>query len=211
VLGNLQLGSAVGPNISSPVTVAGTAAADGVPANATAVVTNVTAAHGTQASFLTVYPAGVPAMPTASNVNFTAGQAVANRVTVGVGTGGQIEVYNHAGTVNVDVDVDGYYSGSGGTVLSVGQLAVGVPEIELGQVVRQVLHANVVVRPIQAPLELGKVVLGLVGRHALADVLTDGVVDGTVPGHVGTDRLVGACAVCVECAPRHLHVLRDGA
>ena len=98
-----------------PVTVAGAALADGVPATATAVVVNVTAAHGTAASFLTVYPAGVTAIPTASNVNFVAGQAVANRVTVGVGTSGQIEVYNHTGTVNVDVDVDGYYTGSGGT------------------------------------------------------------------------------------------------
>jgi hypothetical protein len=115
VLGSLQLGSAIGPNTSLPVTVAGTGAADGVPANASAVVTNVTAAHGTQASFLTVYPAGVTAMPIASNVNFVSGQAVPNRVTVGVGTGGQIEVYNHAGTVNVDVDVDGYYTGAGGT------------------------------------------------------------------------------------------------
>jgi hypothetical protein len=51
-------------------------------------------------------------MPTASNVNFVASQAVANRVTVGVGTGGQIEVYNHTGTVYVDVDVDGYYTGA---------------------------------------------------------------------------------------------------
>ncbi len=54
-------------------------------------------------------------VPTASNVNFSAGEAVANRVTVAVGTGGQIEVYNHAGTVDVDVDVDGYYTGAGGT------------------------------------------------------------------------------------------------
>ena len=36
-------------------------------------------------------------------------------MTVAVGTGGQIEVYNHAGTVDVDVDVDGYYTGVGGT------------------------------------------------------------------------------------------------
>ena len=115
VLGNLQLGGAIGPNTSVAVTVAGTAAADGVPASATAVVANVTAAHGTLSSYLTAYPAGVTAMPTASNVNFVAGQAVPNRVTVGVGTNGQIEVYNHTGTVNVDVDVDGYYTGSGGT------------------------------------------------------------------------------------------------
>ena len=52
-------------------------------------------------------------MPTVSNVNFTAGEAVANRVTIGIGTAGQIEVYNHTGTVNVDIDVDGYYASSG--------------------------------------------------------------------------------------------------
>jgi hypothetical protein len=115
VLGSLELGTAIGPNTSSPVTVAGTGTSDGVPANATAVVANVTAAHGTQSSYVTVYPAGVTPMPTASNVNFAANQAVPNRVTVGVGAEGRIEVYNHSGTVNVDVDVDGYYTGAGGT------------------------------------------------------------------------------------------------
>ncbi len=117
VMGTLQSGQAVGPNSVASVTVAGSSATDGVPANATAVVVNVTAAHATAPSFLTVYPAG-NTTPHASNLNFGAqmpGQAIANRVTVGVGTGGQIDVYNHAGTVNVDVDVDGYYTGSGGT------------------------------------------------------------------------------------------------
>ena len=115
VFGSLQSGTAVGPNISSSVTVAGAAAADGVPSTATAVVANVTAAHGTRSSYLTVYPAGATSVPTASNVNFAVGRTVPNRVTVRVGTGGQIEVYNHAGTVNVDVDVDGYYTGARGT------------------------------------------------------------------------------------------------
>jgi hypothetical protein len=57
-------------------------------------------------------------MPVASNLNFRAqvkNQAIANRVKIGIGTNGQIEVYNHSGTVNVDVDVDGYYSGAGGS------------------------------------------------------------------------------------------------
>ena len=112
-LGNLQLGAPVAANTSVPVTVNG--AITGVPASATAVVVNVTAAHGTSASYLTVYPAGAATVPTAASVIFIAGQAIANRVTVGVGTNGQIEVYNHTGTVNVDVDVDGYYSGVGGT------------------------------------------------------------------------------------------------
>ena len=115
VFGSSQIGTAVGPNTSSSVTVAGSTAADGVPSNATVVVANVTAAHGTRPSYLTVYPAGVTSMPTASNVNFAVGRTVANSVTVGVGSGGNIEVYNHAGTVNVDVDVNGYYTGAGGT------------------------------------------------------------------------------------------------
>lgn len=117
VMGTLQSGQAVGPNSVASVTVAGSSASDGVPANATAVVVNVTAANATAPSFLTVYPAG-NTTPLASNLNFGAqmpNQAIANRVTVGVGSGGQIDVYNHAGTVNVDVDVDGYYTGSGGT------------------------------------------------------------------------------------------------
>ena len=111
-LGTLASGTAIGPNTSQAVTVTGTATA--VPANATAVVVNATAALGTKTSFLTVYPAGVT-MPTASNVNFVTDQVVANRVTVGVGTYGRIEVYNHTGTVKVDIDVDGYYTGTGGT------------------------------------------------------------------------------------------------
>ena len=114
VLGTLQHGVAIPANSSLPVVVAGSSTSDGVPANATAIVANVTAAFGTAASFLTVYPAGAT-MPTASNLNFVAGQVVANRVKIGVGSSGQIEVYNHSGTVNVDVDVDGYYTGAGGT------------------------------------------------------------------------------------------------
>lgn len=117
VLGSLASGQAIGTNTATAVTVAGSAANDGVPASATAVVVNVTASMATAPSYLTVYPAGVT-RPVASNLNFGAqmpNQAIANRVTVGVGTNGQIEVYNYTGTVNVDVDVNGYYTGSSGT------------------------------------------------------------------------------------------------
>jgi len=108
-LGSLAEGATVQANTSVPVTVTGV---DGIPSTATAVVGNVTAAAGTNPSFLTVYPAGVT-QPTASNLNFGADQVVANRVTVGVGTGGVIEIYNHTGTVSVDFDLDGYYSSTG--------------------------------------------------------------------------------------------------
>ncbi|MHB1894952.1 MAG: beta strand repeat-containing protein [Candidatus Dormibacteria bacterium] len=113
-LGTLANGQTIGANAAQLVTVTG--GSTGVPASATAVVVNVTAAGATAPSFLTVYPAG-GTMPLASNLNFgaqVANQAIANRVTVGV-TGGQIDVYNHAGSVRVDVDINGYYTGSGGT------------------------------------------------------------------------------------------------
>ena len=84
----------------------------GVPANgATAVVLNVTVTNPTQASYLTVFPAG-GAPPDASDLNFTAGETVPNRVIVPLGTGaeaGKISVYSPVGSVDVIVDVNGWY------------------------------------------------------------------------------------------------------
>jgi hypothetical protein len=112
VAGTAASGVSIGANATSAVTVTG--GTTGVPASATAVVVNLTAAGGTSASYLSAYAAGAtPA--TTSSLNFTAGETVANRDIVNVGTGGQIEVYNFAGAVNVDVDVDGYYGPSGAT------------------------------------------------------------------------------------------------
>ena len=82
----------------------------GIPADAVAVALNVTVTEPTAAGYVTVWPAGA-AMPTASNVNFVAGQTVANMVTVGLGTGGQIDLFNFAGDSQVVVDVTGWYTG----------------------------------------------------------------------------------------------------
>jgi hypothetical protein len=85
----------------------------GVPANATAVVLNVTATGTTAASFLTIWPAG-QARPNASSLNWVAGQTIPNSVTVKVGAGGQISIFNPTGNVNVIIDVVGYFaSGTG--------------------------------------------------------------------------------------------------
>jgi hypothetical protein len=112
VAGTLAAGTPIAANTAIPVTVAG--GTTGIPASATAVVVNLTAAGGTSASYLSSYAAGAtPA--TTSSLNFTAGETVANRDIVNVGTGGQIEVYNFAGSVNADVDVDGYYGATGAT------------------------------------------------------------------------------------------------
>lgn len=84
----------------------------GVPASgAMAVVLNVTVTSPTGNSFLTVYPEGVT-RPTASNLNFTPGQTLANSVTVKVGTGGKVDIYNSTGTVQIIADINGYFVGS---------------------------------------------------------------------------------------------------
>ncbi|MFI8274977.1 PKD domain-containing protein [Streptomyces sp. NPDC085929] len=81
-----------------------------VPANATAVALNVTATGPREDGHLTAYPSGQQA-PNTSNVNFKAGQTVANSVVVPVGPDGKVNVLNGAwaGT-DVIVDVVGYYS-----------------------------------------------------------------------------------------------------
>lgn len=82
----------------------------GVPAaNLGAVVVNATATDTTAPGYLTIFPTGVP-MPLASNLNWVPGQTVPNLVTVGVGSGGKVSVYNGWGSVNVVFDVEGYYS-----------------------------------------------------------------------------------------------------
>lgn len=112
VFGTLQVGGNISSGVSKSITVTG--GSTGIPTGASAIVANVTAAGSTGSSFLTVYPApssGTPTPPTAANVNFTAGEVIGNRVTVPVGANGQIEVYNNTGSVDVDVDLNGYYTG----------------------------------------------------------------------------------------------------
>src|SRR5690606_32922259 len=55
------------------------------------------------------YPTGA-ARPTASNINYQAGQTVPNLVTTAVGTGGSVTLFGSGGCPNVVVDVTGYYA-----------------------------------------------------------------------------------------------------
>jgi IPT/TIG domain-containing protein len=81
---------------------------DPIPSYATAVVLNVTEVAGTASSLLTVYPYGT-GLPKASNLNFAAGKVIANLVTVTMGQGGAVDIYNALGTVNVLADVEGWF------------------------------------------------------------------------------------------------------
>jgi hypothetical protein len=111
-LGSSSQGASFVAGTVTPVTVSG--GTTEVPSSASAVEVNVTAI-GNAPSYLTAYPAGA-AQPLAASLNFGPGQIISNRSVVGIGTGGQIDIYNYAGDATVDVDVDGYYSGgSSGT------------------------------------------------------------------------------------------------
>jgi hypothetical protein len=80
-----------------------------IPAGATALSLNVTALGATDATFLTLFPTGAE-QPTTSNLNPTPGQPpVPNAVVVDISAGGQFNVFNQFGSVDVIIDVAGYY------------------------------------------------------------------------------------------------------
>lgn len=84
------------------------AGSHGIPSTGvSAVVMNVTVTEPTHAGHLTVYPNGAP-RPVASNLNFAGGQTVPNLVTVRVGEGGAVSLFNSHGRTHVVVDVAGY-------------------------------------------------------------------------------------------------------
>lgn len=109
--GNGAPAAKVGPASTLNLRVAGRG---GVPINGvSAVVMNVTATNPSAAGFLTVSPAGAP-IPFASNLNFSAGETVPNRVIVGVGAAGQVNIYNPSGFTDVVADVGGYFTDASG-------------------------------------------------------------------------------------------------
>lgn len=93
-----------GASIDVQVTGRGGAPVGGVEA----AVLNVAVTGATAPSYLTVYPTG-EARPGASNLNVVAGDTVSNRAMTKLGTGGRVTIYNAAGSVDVIVDLGGWY------------------------------------------------------------------------------------------------------
>ena len=79
----------------------------GVPADASAVVLNVTATGAQAAGFITVYPCGA-ARPTVSNLNTTTGGTVPNAVITKIGTGGKVCIFTSSAT-DLITDINGYF------------------------------------------------------------------------------------------------------
>lgn len=79
-----------------------------IPADAKSVAVNVTVTGPTASGFLTLWPTG-SARPTASNINFVAGQTIANLAIVKVSPDGRVDTFNASGSTHVIIDVVGYF------------------------------------------------------------------------------------------------------
>ncbi|SCG52448.1 hypothetical protein GA0070609_2664 [Micromonospora echinaurantiaca] len=103
------LGAPKGIVVANGQVTLGVAGRGGIPASGvSSVVLNVTVTGPASAGYVTVYPTGA-ARPTASNLNYRAGQTVANQVVVGLGTGGSVRLFTSART-HLLADVTGYFS-----------------------------------------------------------------------------------------------------
>lgn len=105
----------LGPNSTLNLQIGGVGS---VPTTATAVAINVTVTDTTAASFLSVYPTG--SQPSASNLNWGAGETGANLAVVPLSAGGSVTFYNNLGETDLVVDLQGYFTsapGAGGDYL----------------------------------------------------------------------------------------------
>ena len=97
----------LGPGTSREVQVTGQG---GVPASgAQAVVMNVAVTNTDAVSYLTVHPTG-EARPLAANLNWAPGDTVSNRVIAKLGTNGRVTLYNNAGSTDVIIDTNGWFT-----------------------------------------------------------------------------------------------------
>ena len=91
---------------NAPLEIAVTGRFD-VPADASATMLNVTIVNPVNDGFATVYPCGQP-IPTASNINFTAGHNVPNLVLAAAGLGGRTCIVSSA-TTHILADVTAWF------------------------------------------------------------------------------------------------------
>jgi hypothetical protein len=83
---------------------------DGVPSTATGVVLNVGVTNTTASSYLEAYPTGAAPGVATSNQNWVAGETLSSQVISALGKTGQVTFKNYAGTADIVVDVDGYFT-----------------------------------------------------------------------------------------------------
>jgi hypothetical protein len=85
---------------------------NGIGDDAIGAALNITVTQPTAAGYLTAYPCGT-APPQASNLNFVAGESVANLAMLGLGSNGSVCLFSMV-TTDVVVDITGYFTKSAG-------------------------------------------------------------------------------------------------
>ncbi len=116
-------GSRLSAGQTRAIAVAGHA---GVPATGVqSVVVNLTAVDPSNASYLIGYPAGAT-RPRVTSLNVLRNHNQANRLIVPLGTAGAIDIYNASASVDIVVDVVGYFT-SGPDASGAFFAAVGTP------------------------------------------------------------------------------------
>jgi IPT/TIG domain/Hypothetical glycosyl hydrolase family 15 len=90
------------------------ASVGGIPASdaaqpALAMIANLTAIVPTAPTYLTLYPANLPTHPVASDISVSPGEVLPNLVVVELDPNGQVAVFNAAGSINVVIDVEGWF------------------------------------------------------------------------------------------------------
>ncbi len=112
--GSGNSGEPIGAGSTLTLNATGTFGSTTIPSSAYAVVVTITVATNTAPTWLMTYAAGTTRPWPASDLNDTSANSVVNnQVTATVGAGGQITVYNAAGSTNINIDLDGYYSAPG--------------------------------------------------------------------------------------------------
>jgi hypothetical protein len=105
---------ALGPSETNTQQATGAVGNCNVPSTATGVSMNVTIVAPTAASYLTIFPADLATPPTASNLNWVAGQSpTPNKVDVKLSPTGAFKLFNRNGNVFVLGDVVGYHTNTG--------------------------------------------------------------------------------------------------
>jgi len=137
----------------------------GVPgAGVSAVALNLTATNASTATYLTVFPTG-GTPPTTSNLNLAAGQTVPNRVIAAVGTGGKVSVYNRGGSVDLVVDVGGWFTDASDPAATGGRFT-GIPAARI--VDTRLGGPGIPQAPLRAGAPLGVQAAGVGGVPAMS-------------------------------------------
>jgi hypothetical protein len=156
-----------------------------IPTDAVGVALNVTAVNATASSNIRIFPADLIEVPELSNLNVSAGAPpTPNKVDVKLSPDGEIKVYNFNGSVNIVIDIVGYYTNE--TLKEIAARldaleasgAASAPVLEIGgtlaacSILQDAPHACSSVI-ISAPVD-GKIVVSASGSVDNALALSDG-------------------------------------